>query len=459
MEETNSHANLLGTEPIGKLMARFAVPSIIALVINSLYNMVDQIFIGNGVGYLGNAATNVILPVMMVVLAVGLMIGDGCAAFMGLNIGKGETEKATRGVGNAVVLTILFGICFGVICQLALEPLCWMFGATEQSISYCMDYGRPIVLGFPFLAIDMAFTSIIRADGRANVGLIGMLMGCVVNIILDPIFIFVCKWGVAGAGWATITGQIINAIYFLICITKCKSVTLKKEHFKLHARTIGRICVLGLASFITQFALTVVIGVVNNTLKKYGAQSKYGADIPVSTMGIVMKVSQILVSIVLGLASGILPIISYNYGSRKYDRVKALYKRAMIISTIVLIFAFIAVEVFPNQIISIFGNQGDLYMEFAHKCMTTFLMAIFVQGASIVTCIFLQAVDCPIQSMALSLLRQIVILVPAVIILGAVGGVTAVLWAGPISDTVSCIISLLTLGVCWKKIFEEEETK
>ena len=459
MEETNSHVERLGTEPIGKLMARFAIPSIIALVVNSLYNMVDQIFIGNGVGYLGNAATNVILPIMMAVLAVGLMIGDGCAAFMSLNIGKGEKEKATFGVGNAVVLTILFGICFSIICQIFLEPLAWMFGATEQSISYCLDYGRPIILGFPFLAIDMAFASIIRADGRANAGLIGMLIGCVANIILDPVFIFVCRWGVAGAGWATIIGQILNAIYFIICMTKCKSITLKKEHFKLSGKIIGKICLLGVASFITQFALVIVIGVTNNTLKKYGAVSKYGADIPVSTMGIVMKVSQILVSIVLGLATGILPVISYNYGSRKYDRVKSLYKRALLISTGVMVISFLILEIFPEQIVSIFGKQNALYMEFAQKCMQTYLLAIFTVGASIVTGIFLQAVDCPIQSMILSLLRQIVILVPAVIILGAVGGVTAVLWAGPISDTVSCVASLLTLGVCWKKIFEEEETK
>ena len=459
MEKSNSNVDLLGTEPIGKLMARFAVPSIIALVVNSLYNMVDQVFIGNGVGYLGNAATNVILPVMMAVLAVGLMLGDGCAAFMGLNIGKGEQEKATKGVGNAVVLTILFGICFGIICQLLLEPLCWMFGATEQSISYCLAYGRPIILGFPFLAIDMSFASIIRADGRANVGLIGMLIGCVANIILDPIFIFVCHWGVAGAGWATIAGQILNAIYFLVCITKCKSITLKKEHLKLSGKIIGKICLLGIASFITQFALVIVIGVTNNTLKKYGEVSKYGADIPVSTMGIVMKVSQILTSIVLGLATGILPIISYNYGSRKYDRVKSLYKRALLISTCVMFVSFLILEIFPEQIVGIFGKQDPLYMEFAQKCMQTYLLAIFTVGASIVTGIFLQAVDCPIQSMLLSLLRQIVILVPAVLILGAVGGVTGILWAGPISDTISCIASLLTLGVCWKKIFEEEETK
>ena len=224
MEETVSGSNPLGTERIGKLMVRFAVPSIIALVLNSLYNMVDQVFIGNGVGYLGNAATNVILPIMTVVLAVGLMIGDGCAAFMGLNLGQGKTDKAAHGVGNAIVLTIGFGVVFTILCEIFLEPLCWIFGATEQSIEYCLDYGRPIILGFTFLAIDMAFTPIIRADGRANVSLIGMVIGCVTNVILDPIFIFVFKWGVAGAAWATIAGQFLNAVYFIFCMLKCNAV-------------------------------------------------------------------------------------------------------------------------------------------------------------------------------------------------------------------------------------------
>ena len=266
MEQTVSVKNPLGTERIGKLLVRFAVPSIIALVVNSLYNMVDQIFIGNGVGYLGNAATNVILPIMTVVLAVGLMIGDGCAAFMGLNMGKGDPDKAARGVGNAVVLTIAFGVIFTILCEVFLEPLCWLFGATEQSIQYCLDYGRPIIIGFAFLGIDMAFTPIIRADGRANISLIGMLIGCITNVILDPIFIFVCDWGVAGAAWATIAGQFLNAVYFIICMFRCKTVKLEKKHFRLSGRVCGKMCVLGLSSFITQFALVIVIAVVNNTL-------------------------------------------------------------------------------------------------------------------------------------------------------------------------------------------------
>ena len=232
MEQTVSKTNPLGTEPIGRLMVRFAVPSIIALVVNSLYNMVDQIFIGHGVGYLGNAATNVILPIMTVILAVGLMFGDGCAAFMGLNMGKGKADKAAHGVGNAVVLIIGFGVIFTIFCEILLEPLCRMFGATEQSIQYCLDYGRPIILGFTFLAIDMAFTPIIRADGRANISLIGMLIGCITNVILDPIFIFVFKWGVAGAAWATIAGQFLNAVYFIVCMLKCKTVKIEKKHLK-----------------------------------------------------------------------------------------------------------------------------------------------------------------------------------------------------------------------------------
>lgn len=357
MEKTRTMNNPLGTEQIGKLMVQFAVPSIIALVVNSLYNMVDQIFIGNGVGYLGNAATNVILPLMTVVLAIGLMIGDGCAA----------------------------------------------------------------------------------------------------NVILDPIFIFVFKWGVAGAGWATIIGQILNAIYFIVCMTRCKTVKLEKKHFSLKLKISCKMCILGLSSFITQFALVVVIAVVNNTLKVTGEKSIYGSDIPVSAMGVVMKVSQVLTSIVLGLATGILPVISYNYGSGQYDRVKKLYKNAMVIGTAVMTVAFFILEIWPKQIVSIFGNQSDLYMEFAQKCIQTYMLACFTVGISIVTGIFFQSIDKPIQFTILSLLRQIVVLVPAVLILGAVGDVTTVLWAGPISDGVSCIASLITLGFCWEKVFYKEK--
>ena len=277
MNQTATATNPLGTEKIGKLMMRFAVPSIIALVVNSLYNMVDQIFIGNGVGYLGNAATNVISPLMAACMAVGLMIGDGCATYMSLNMGKGEQEKAAKGVGNAIVATIGFGIIFTILCESFLEPLCMMFGATEESISYCLAYGRPVALGFTLSAIAGSFTSIIRADGRAQLGMVGMFIGCGVNLILDPIFIFVFHWGVAGAAWATFIGQLCNAVFFAYNMTRCKSVKPEKKNFSLQGKVIGRICVLGFSGFITQFAAVIVLGVLNNLLKNCGANSVYAS--------------------------------------------------------------------------------------------------------------------------------------------------------------------------------------
>ncbi len=457
MNQTATATNPLGTEKIGKLMFRFAVPSIIALVVNSLYNMVDQIFIGNGVGYLGNAATNVILPIMTVVMSVGLMIGDGCATFMSLNMGKGKAEKAADGVGNAIVAAIAFGVVYTVICEIFLEPLCWMFGATEESISFCLAYGRPIVLGFTFIAIAGSFTSIVRADGRANLGMIGMFIGCGVNMILDPIFIFVFHWGVAGAAWATLIGQFLNAVFFIFCITRCRTVKLEKKNFRPQGRVIGRICAFGLSSFITQFAAVIVLGVVNNTLKNCGANSIYGSDIPVSAMGIVMKISQVLTSAVLGLATGILPIISYNYGSKQYDRVKKTFKNAIVISTVIMLVCWAFIELFPVQIISIFGKQEELYMEFACMCLQIFMGALMTAGISIVTGIFFQAIGMPAQATVLTLLRQIVIFVPTIMILGATGDVTKVLWAGPIADATSCVVSLAVLLVYWKKVFKEDK--
>ena len=459
MSQTGSATNPLGTEKISKLMVRFAVPSIIALVVNSLYNMVDQIFIGRGVGFIGNAATNVILPIMTVVMAVGLMIGDGCATFMSLNMGKGKADKAADGVGNAIVLAIGFGLVYTILCQIFLEPLCWMFGATSESISYCLGYGRPIVLGFTFISIAGSFTSIVRADGRANVGMIGMFIGCFVNLILDPIFIFVFKWGVAGAAWATITGQFLNAVFFVYQITRCKTVKLEKKNFKLQGKVIGKICAFGLSSFITQFAAVIVLGVVNNTLKNCGANSIYGPDIPVSAMGIVMKISQVLTSAVLGLATGILPIISYNYGSKQYDRVKQTFKNAIVLSTAVMLVCWVFIELFPLQIVSIFGTQEELYMEFARMCLQIFMGALMTAGASIVIGIFFQAIGKPAQATVLTLLRQIVIFVPTILILGASGEVTRVLWAGPIADALSCIVSVIVLVAFWKKVFNDKEVE
>lgn len=457
MTKTVSLNNPLGTEKIGKLMVRFAVPSIISLVVNSLYNMVDQIFIGQGVGYLGNAATNVILPLTTFMMALSVMIGDGAAAFMSLNLGKGKPDTAAHGTGNAITLTVGVGIIITILFELFMEPLCHLFGATENSLDYALEYGRIIALGFTFFAIDAAFASIIRADGNPNSSMIGLLIGCITNIILDPIFIFCFKWGVAGAAWATIIGQILNAVYYVICMFRLKSVKLKKEYFIPKREISSKIVSLGASSFILQAALVLVMATMNNVLVKYGAMSKYGPDIPLAALGVTMKVSQLVTNIAVGLAAGIQPIYGYNYGSGQNDRVKKLYKWALLDTTMILFAALAIFQIFPEPIINLFGQESDLYMEYAVKCFRIYLLGCFMIGANAVTGIFFQSIGKPVQSAFLSLSRQIVFLVPGLIILGVLTGVEGLLWAGPFADITAGIISMITVRVCWKKIFREEK--
>lgn len=318
---------------------------------------------------------------------------------------------------------------------------------------YAIEYGRIIILGFVFYAIANAFASIIRADGRPNASMTGLLIGCITNIILDPVFILIFKWGVAGAAWATVIGQILNAIYYIVCVFRFKSVKLKKEYFIPKFGIYKKVVSLGISSFILQAALVLVMATMNNVLVKYGAMSKYGADIPMAALGVTMKVSQLLTCIAVGLASGIQPIYGYNYGSGKYDRVKKLYKWALFDSTVILVAALAVFQIFPEQIINIFGQESALYMEYAIKCFRIYLLGCFMIGANAVTGVFFQSIGRPIQSAVLSLSRQIVFLIPGLIILGYLTGVEGLLWAGPISDIVAGIISLITARIYWKQLF------
>lgn len=446
--------NVLGTEKVGKLMLRYAVPSVISLVVNSLYNMVDQIFIGQGVGYLGNAATNVIQPLTTIMLAIGLMIGDGTAAYMSLNLGKGDKKTASRGVGIAITLTVGLSILFLILFECFATPLCNLFGATESTLPYALDYGRIIFIGFPFFAIASGFGSIIRADGRPKATMVGLLIGCIANIILDPVFIFVFKWGVKGAALATIIGQILNAIYFIACMFKFESIELKKQDLNPFSRETGKILSLGTASFITQIATVLVMAVMNNSLVKYGALSEYGSEIPLAALGITMKVNMLISSIVLGIATGVQPIMGYNYGNGQYSRVKQTYKYVLTVSTCVLAVAFIVFQTKPESIISLFGTESDLYMQFAVKCFRIFLLLCFTIGISCATGIFFQAIGKPIQSAVLSLARQVIFLIPSILILGNAKGVEGILWAGPISDGLACALSVIVVCFYWKSIFE-----
>lgn len=440
------------TEPVGKLIAKFAVPCVISLLVNSLYNIVDQIFIGRGVGYLGNGATNVVFPITVIALAFALLIGDGGAAFLSLKLGEGDKKSAQKGVGNAITMVTVAGVVMLVITLLFLRQIVGIFGVTEKLLPYALDYGYIIAIGLPFTMISTALNSMIRADGSPQFAMVSMLMGAVINTILDPIFIFPLQMGVKGAAIATILGQIASFVVSAIYVTRFKSVQVNKESLKLYGRICGRVLGFGISSFITQISIVVVMAVTNNMLTKYGAMSKYGPEIPLTAMGIVMKVNQILISILVGIAAGSQPIIGYNYGSGNYGRVKKTLGIAVVSAELITVVAFLIFQFSPMAIISLFGSEEGLYNEFAEKCFRIFLMFCILNGFQTVAGIYLQAVGKPIKSAIVSLSRQIVFLVPMSIILPIFFGVEGVLWAGPVADGVAFILALGLIGFELKQL-------
>lgn len=440
------------TEPVGKLIAKFAVPCVISLLVNSLYNIVDQIFIGRGVGYLGNGATNVVFPITVIALAFALLIGDGGAAFLSLKLGEGDKKSAQKGVGNAITMVTIAGVVMLVVTLLFLRRIVGIFGVTEKLLPYALDYGYIIAIGLPFTMISTALNSMIRADGSPQFAMVSMLMGAVINTILDPIFIFPLQMGVKGAAIATIIGQIASFVVSAIYVTRFKSVQVNKESLKLYGRICGRVLGFGISSFITQISIVVVMAVTNNMLTKYGAMSKYGPEIPLTAMGIVMKVNQILISILVGIAAGSQPIIGYNYGSGNYGRVKKTLGIAVVSAELITVVAFLIFQFSPMAVISLFGSEEGLYNEFAEKCFRIFLMFCILNGFQTVAGIYLQAVGKPIKSAIVSLSRQIVFLVPMSIILPIFFGVEGVLWAGPVADGVAFILALGLIGFELKQL-------
>ena len=450
---TQTKANPLGTQPVGKLCLQFALPSIVSLVVNSLYNMVDQIFIGQGVGFLGNAATNVIMPITLIVTAAAMLLGNGASALMSLFLGRGENDKAAKGVSNMLTLLGASGVVFLLAFYIGLRPLCLLFGATADTLPYALDYGRIIALGFPGSMIAVTLGGIIRAGGRPMVNMTGMLVGCIINIILDPLFIFVFGWSVKGAAFATIIGQYANAAIYVFYLFRLNTITLTRLDFMPDGGMVRRIVALGMSSFFTQIAASLVIGIQNNLLVKYGAQSVYGADIPMATLGITMKTSNLITSVAMGIATGVQPIVGYNYGSGRHDRVKRTLALSMASCIAIMIAAFVAFQVFPRQIVSIFGQESELYMDFAVKCFRIYLLACVMIPVGMVISTFMQSVGQAAASMVLSLSRQVLVLIPATFILSALMGVDGVLWAGPVSDTLAAVFAAAMLRAKWKKIF------
>lgn len=435
----------LGKEKIGKLLISFSVPCIISLVVNALYNIVDQIFIGWGVGYLGNGATNVVFPITIICVAFALMFGDGSSAYLSLKLGENKEKEAGKGVCNGIISSIIISLILCLIILIFLPQLVNIFGGTDALRQYALDYGYIIAVGIPFMMIGTTLNSIIRADGSPKYAMMSMITGAVLNIILDPIAIFIFNMGVRGAALATIISQIITFLINIHYIKKFKTININKENFKISLKLVKAIAMLGISSFITQMAIVVVIGVQNKLYNIYGADSKFGTEIPITVHGIVMKINLILISIVIGIASGSQPIVGYNYGAKKYDRVKQTLKIVIILSAIVSAVSLILFQTIPEHLISIFGSGDELYNEFACLAFRIFLMLTIFNGVQITSGIFFQAIGKPAKSAFLTLSRQILFLIPAGIILSKTFGIMGVLYAGPVADGLAFIISATLL--------------
>lgn len=457
MEQINKEASSpFATQPVGKLILRFAIPCVISLVVNSLYNIVDQIFIGWGVGYLGNGATNVVFPITIIALAFAVLIGDGGAAFMSLRMGEGDMESVKKGAANAILMVAVVGVILTAVFLIFLKPILTLFGATPstdpQLREYAIQYGYIIGIGLPFTMISTALNSFIRADGSAGFAMFSMLLGAIINTIFDPIFIFLCDMGVKGAAIATIMGQVASFIVSVAYIRRFKNFRLDAKSFKPEAKTCLKVLSLGVSSLITQIAITIVMVLFNNLLTYYGASSEYGSDIPMTAMGIVMKVNQIMLSVLVGIAVGAQPIIGYNYGSKNFARVKRAFEISIAAAEIVAIICFFIFQFAPMAVVSLFGSEEGLYNEFAVKSFRIFLMLCPLNGFQTVAAIFLQAIGKPVKSAIVTLARQIIFLIPAAIILPIYIGVSGVLWAGPIADGLAFILALVFIIIEIRKL-------
>ncbi len=437
--------NILGTEKISSLIRKFSIPCIISMVVNALYNIVDQIFIGRGVGYLGNGATNVVFPLTIIGLAISLMCGDGTSAYLSLKLGEKKKEEAAKGVANGIILACILSVLFCTITLIFLPQLLNLFGCTDNLRELSLAYGGIISMGLPFAMVATTLNSIIRSDGSPKYSMTTMIAGAVLNIILDPIFIFKFNMGVQGAAIATVISQILNFVLNVLYIRKFKSIRISKKSLALHFNIIKKIMALGISSFITQMSYVCVMSVINNLLGKYGADTKYGSEIPITVVGIVMKINQILTSVILGIAVGAQPIFGYNYGAKKLDRVKTTLKYVIGSSVCISTLAFILFQTIPDKLISIFGSGDDNYIEFACIAFRTYLLLCICNGVQIPSGIFFQAIGKSSKSALLSLSRQIILLIPSMLILGGIFGLTGVLAAGPVADGIAFILACTLL--------------
>ena len=435
--------NPLGSEPISTLLRRFAVPSVIAMLVSALYNMVDQLFIGHSIGVLGNAATNVAFPLSMVCTSIGLLCGIGGAANFNLCMGRKDPEHAKSYVGNAISMLAILGVILCVAVQLFLRPMMLLFGATPDVIDYACTYTRITSIGFPFLIVTIGGSNLIRADGSPKFSMLCNLVGAIVNTILDPLFIFVFHMGMAGAALATITGQILSFALVVFYLRGFKTLPLSLSDQKPKIACWARIAALGATPAFNQVAMMVVQIVMNNTLTYYGSNSVYGSDIPLACAGIISKVNMLFFSFVIGISQGLQPIVSFNFGAQKYDRVKDAYKKAVFAATAISIVAFLCFQFFPRQIIGIFGSGSEEYLHFAERYFRIFLFFTFLNGIQPVSSNFFTSIGAPKKGIFLSLTRQIIFLLPLLLIFPYLFGIDGVMYTAPIADLAAASVSIV----------------
>lgn len=445
-ENLNQNQNPMATKSVAKLLLSLAIPAIIANLVNSLYNIVDQIFIGHGVGYLGNAATSVAFPLTTICMAIGLMVGLGASANFNIQIGKQNTDKARAIVGTATTLLVASGVIIMVVVNIFLNDLLWLFGATNQTIDYAVKYTRITSFGIPFLLFSTGFNPIIRADGSPIYSMLSVLTGAILNTILDPIFIFVCNWGIAGAAWATLISQIVAAVMCALYFIWFRNVKIRSiKEFIPRLKITKMIVTVGISSFIFQISTMVIQIVSNNMLKKYGAESVYGSDIPIAIAGIVSKISLIFLSVVIGIIQGAQPIFGFNYGAKNFKRVRDTLKLAILSSFIFSLFAFALFMFAPRPLISLFGEGNELYYEFGVKYLRVFLFFTFLNGIQIASTTFFQAIGKAVKGAILSLIKQVIFLLPLLVVLPMFMGVDGCMFAAPISDFIAFVSAAIML--------------
>lgn len=444
---TQKEHNPLGYAPIGKLLMQFALPSVVAMVINAIYNIVDQIFIGQGVGYLGNAATTIAFPIVTIILAVSTLLGAGGSAFAAIKLGEHNEGQAEDTLGCASVTGLFAGILIAVLGLVFLNPLIKLFGASENTIEYARQYTSIILIAAPFNVLGVILSNFARTDGNPLLSMYSMLIGALLNVALDPLFIFIFRLGVAGAAYATAISQMVSAAVLIYYFFFKSTMRLHRRNLRISGGIFKSIAVLGISSCALQLASTALNIILNNVLVYYGDRDPVGGDIALSAMGIVLKISMIVISVCVGIGIGSQPILGFNRGAKQIDRVRKTYICALVIATSVTIIGWALCETIPDTILLLFGKENPVFTEFAVRSMRIYLGGIFAAGMQIATTSYYQATGQPLKANIMSLLRQILLLIPLLLILPKFMGLNGVLYAGLFADLATgCIAAFFVVS-------------